>query len=206
MTFDPHEHLRQQLGFLDRSCAAFDAGYEDEATRIAVTLRVLFHQTKKSTSLLTHLGASPRLLSTVAKDLDYGKIPTMAAIWTGDPPKFKARLNASVFLSSVSVRYRWNQRICSQNGVVATRKDIILAAANRDGGAHVDDKLTPEYEALRDFQMMLYQVREGEHVSVNFAKDTHFVYLRQMGYEVLNSPELTGLVQIGSTDAAPSDP
>ena len=50
------EQLRRHIKFLERSCAAFDAGHAEEALRIAVTLRVLFHDTTKSTSLLTHLG------------------------------------------------------------------------------------------------------------------------------------------------------
>lgn len=47
--------LDRQLNFLRRSCATFDAGASDEAVRIALTIRVLVHNTKQSTSLLTHL-------------------------------------------------------------------------------------------------------------------------------------------------------
>ena len=60
------KQLSRHIGFLERSCAAFEAGYTEEALRIAVTLRVLFHDTKSSTSLLTHLGlkSSASVLST----------------------------------------------------------------------------------------------------------------------------------------------
>src|SRR6266545_3514326 len=44
--------LQRQLGFLKRSCEDFDAGQHDEGLRIAVSLRVLFHDTSASTSLL----------------------------------------------------------------------------------------------------------------------------------------------------------
>ena len=50
------EKLTEQLRFIQRSCAAFDNGAEDEALRIATALRVIFHNTQKSTSLVTHLG------------------------------------------------------------------------------------------------------------------------------------------------------
>ena len=50
-------HLQKQLGFIERSCASFDAGFYDEAIRIAVSIRILLHDTKSSTSLLTLLGA-----------------------------------------------------------------------------------------------------------------------------------------------------
>jgi hypothetical protein len=52
------QHLRKQLGFLERSCASYDAGHKDEAIRIATTIRVLIHNTKASTSLLKHLNAT----------------------------------------------------------------------------------------------------------------------------------------------------
>jgi len=37
--------LDRQLNFLRRSCAAFDGGAFDEAVRIALTIRVLVHNT-----------------------------------------------------------------------------------------------------------------------------------------------------------------
>jgi hypothetical protein len=47
--------LREQLGFIERSTRFFDEGHEEEALRLATTMRVLFHDTALSTSLLTHL-------------------------------------------------------------------------------------------------------------------------------------------------------
>jgi len=44
--------LREQIRFIERSCKTFDQGEEDEAIRLATTLRILFHDTSKSTSLL----------------------------------------------------------------------------------------------------------------------------------------------------------
>src|SRR5690242_19364364 len=51
------QHLRRQLLFLAHSCSSYDHGFHDEALRMAVVLRVLFHDTKQSTSLLKHLNA-----------------------------------------------------------------------------------------------------------------------------------------------------
>jgi len=50
-----YRNLKMQLDFLNRSCLSYDQGFQDESFRIAVVLRVLFHNTKKSTSLLHHL-------------------------------------------------------------------------------------------------------------------------------------------------------
>ena len=52
---DFNEQLETQVSFLRRSVNAFDEGYNDEALRLAVTLRVLFHDTKQSVSLLRYL-------------------------------------------------------------------------------------------------------------------------------------------------------
>ena len=48
-------HLREQIQFLLRSSQSYDEGFTSEAKRIAVIIRVLFHDTQKSTSLLTLL-------------------------------------------------------------------------------------------------------------------------------------------------------
>src|SRR4051794_39690166 len=48
--------LAEQLDFLRRSVDLFDAGHESEAIRLAVPIRVLVHDTGKSTSLLQLLG------------------------------------------------------------------------------------------------------------------------------------------------------
>jgi hypothetical protein len=58
---DFHAHLKTHLGFLARSCIAYDQGHLEEALRMAVSLRVMFHDTQSSTSLLRHLGAKGRV-------------------------------------------------------------------------------------------------------------------------------------------------
>lgn len=49
-------HLNEQIRFLQRSAASYDNGFEDEAKRLAVVIRVLMHDSPNSTSLLTLLG------------------------------------------------------------------------------------------------------------------------------------------------------
>jgi hypothetical protein len=66
--------LKKQLKFLNSSCEAFDAGDMEEAIRIATCIRVLFHQTRESISLITHLGgADIKLLSTTI-DVEPGTV------------------------------------------------------------------------------------------------------------------------------------
>jgi hypothetical protein len=60
--------LAEHLGFIERSCRAFDEGHTEEAFRIATSVRVMLHDTTQSTSILEHLGAKGRvkLLTTTA--------------------------------------------------------------------------------------------------------------------------------------------
>src|SRR5919112_1162240 len=51
------QELKKQLGFIRRSCQGYDEGEVDEAIRIAVPIRTIMHDTRHSTSLLTHLNA-----------------------------------------------------------------------------------------------------------------------------------------------------
>nr|MBA4117264.1 hypothetical protein [Rubrobacter sp.] len=81
------------------------------------------------------------------------------------------------------------------------RRDIVLAAANKDGGTHVDAKLTPEYERLiSPDALAMYggdiHLVDGRTVRPIPNTDTHLVYLRQMGYEMLESPALRSLLSI----------
>src|SRR5690554_2237057 len=49
-------HLKDAVWFLQASGAAFDAGHLAEAKRLAVSIRVLVHDTSQSKSLLGQLG------------------------------------------------------------------------------------------------------------------------------------------------------
>src|SRR5215813_13675886 len=59
--------LAEQVQFLERSCEIYDKGEESEAIRIATSLRVIFHHTQKSTSLVEHLGFKKRKMLSTAR-------------------------------------------------------------------------------------------------------------------------------------------
>ncbi|MBD3649308.1 MAG: hypothetical protein HUJ31_18080 [Pseudomonadales bacterium] len=50
------EHLREQIRFLIASAESYDRGFEGEIKRLAVSVRVLVHDTANSKSLLGLLG------------------------------------------------------------------------------------------------------------------------------------------------------
>lgn len=196
------EQLRRQLGFIERSCSAYDLGHLEEAVRIATAVRVLVHQTPRSTSLLTHLQADgTRLLSTSPplreerglRKIYYNGLASIR-IRDGSAHLFAGLGNRS---HSELLHWRawWEQVVwlLADNRPV-TRRDIVLAAANKDGGAHVDEKLTVEYEELaRDGAAGFFTVQNGPVSSPQPFRHAHFVSLRQIGHEILASQELVAL-------------
>ena len=75
-----------------------------------------------------------------------------------------------------------------------TRKMIVLAGANKDGGSHVDAQLTAEYAALaKDGAVGSFVYETPDHKREEPIGDAHLVSLRQMGHELLHSPQLIAI-------------
>jgi hypothetical protein len=72
-----------------------------------------------------------------------------------------------------------------------------LATANKDGGAHVDDRPSVEYETLKTTGQrgFFHYSPTGEMGNFVPIMDAHLVYIRQMGHEILGSPELIALTK-----------
>ena len=69
-----------------------------------------------------------------------------------------------------------------------SRKDVVLTATNKDGGAHVDQKLTPAYEMLAAGGAVGSFIWGSDSVKQTFPiTKAHLVALRQIGHEVLRS-------------------
>ncbi|RJG02777.1 hypothetical protein [Noviherbaspirillum sedimenti] len=198
---DFREHLQRQLGFLERSCESYDAGYRDEAIRIATIIRVLIHNTKASTSLLQHLNATTiNLFSTTSEPspqtLFFVGLGMMRMSSDGKNDYFPQLGDGPPISTFVPVPKWWEQVVMVFGGHRISRRDIVLAAANKDGGAHVDLKLTPQYEALaQDGSVGAFIYETQGKMNEAPIEDAHLVSLRQLGYEVLHSPELQALAK-----------
>lgn len=195
---DFKEHLKKQLGFLDRSCQSYDASFADEAVRIATVIRVLVHQTGASTSLLKHLNATTiNLLSTTFEPSPQtGYFVGMGMMRVGDEKsEYFPQLVEGPMNEFIPVSKWWNQVVMVLDAKhKITRKHIVLAAANKDGGAHVDEKLTDEYVALSAAGAVgtfVYETQGNREEAP--IESAHLVSLRQMGYELLHSPKLVEL-------------
>ncbi len=142
-------HLEEQLGFLRSSTAAFDSGDPREAKRLAVTLRTLLHDTKHSRSLLGQLGRkTDKFWNTAVPDkpgnlLAYGGLVGVQ-LGPGDM-KYAPRFD-DFGGSWIDFETWWNAPVLRERGAPAlSRRDVVLTAADQDGGAHVDSGLDEGY-------------------------------------------------------------
>ena len=197
MSTDFKRHLQRQIGFLERSCASYDASYTDEAIRMATVLRVLMHNTSRSTSLLSHLGATLIKLVDTCPPLSPKAVMYhgMGMHILGSDSRYVPNLDKTPFANPVPFAQWWDQVVYVLD--VSTRlrrRDVVLAAANKDGGAHVDAQLSSEYERLAADGAVGTYVTESD--GKNYERpvaDAHLVCIRQMAYEVLHSPDLRAL-------------
>ncbi len=199
---DFHSQLADQLAFIEASCERYDQGHVREGVRIATSLRVLFHQTTRSTSLLSHLRATNiELLSTcgIAKP-GQQFFPAMTDILVDPASKrmeYVPKLQVS-YERSVPFNTWWFREVVylsKSDDLKITRKDLVLGAANKDGGAHVDVALEPQYEqVLAGLGWSMRISPDNESSQSVPCRHDHLAALRQMRYEVLNSPQLARLI------------
>ena len=147
-----HKHLKDHIAFLSASADAFDSGFEAEAKRIAVSIRVLVHDTKRSTSLLKQLGMKDIPFVDTALPINPQSKTVHAGLFAlsvqpDKPAGYLALLDdARKPATPIDFESWWNATVLiDKNRRPITRKDIVLSIADQDGGAHVDPDLGEEY-------------------------------------------------------------
>jgi hypothetical protein len=138
-------HLEEHIGFLKTSADLYDGGTLAEAKRLAVSIRVLVHDTQASKSLLAQLGMKGRHFIDTASDRPRSVVTSYAGLvgmlLTAGPAEFVPHLDA-VSSRSIPFEQWWAAPVIidfKQREI--GRKRLILAVANQDGGAHVDPDL-----------------------------------------------------------------
>lgn len=164
------EILREQMAFLRSSASSYDNGAHHEAKRLALTIRLLIHDTPRGQgrSLLSQLEMKD---SMVFRDTAMGE---------PFPPLVAEENTESIFLGSSLAMMRfpkdstapltcvpsgvpghngravafeewWHAEVVSmgwQPGDRFSRRTLVLTVANKDGGAHVDPELDDAYRSL----------------------------------------------------------
>jgi len=86
----------------------------------------------------------------------------------------------------------WNSKIFdSKTGYVLTRKDLILALANKDGGAHIDDKIDERYKYFKSGDLIIMNVNG---VPQGFQNIPSYSSALQIAWETLHSIKRANLL------------
>jgi hypothetical protein len=189
-TEDLAEHLAEQTAFLHASCDSFDRGFDAEAKRIATVARVLVHDTQNSHALLGLLGKKNIYFFDSAPPLDPNNQMTESPLLMMGTGKdnYLAPLDSG---PSFAHRWRpfdgwWDDPIFRDSqGRTLSRRELVLTAANQDGGAHVDPALNETYADLgknNSLGWRVYDASGGKPMSgaVKAA-------IRQIGHEILRT-------------------
>lgn len=192
--------LQTTIRFLKKSALDYDAGDEDEALRMAVSLRVLFHETqgrRPSIPLLKHLDYLDKEILTSADGRSLVCFIDQQ-IKTSYPPGVSAHPRLQKEFRVTKFDQWWAGEVVFHSKTKTKdffRKDVILTAANQDGGAHVDLTLEEFYEEIASGKTLLGMnpgklIYPGELRAKDefiFANNIHLALIRQFTHEVLST-------------------
>jgi hypothetical protein len=201
--------LAEQLRLLDKRCRDFDEGDWGEAVEMATRLRVILNPGgKKTPSILQSLGAEKvPLLGTCEPIEDSDNVlGTFGGLYrqrfAKDENGVLYELTPKLGDTDYKVEFpanRWWEHIVHVVGNggdrhVYCRKDVVAGIANKDGGAHLADSIPESYDVMsRPGGIITVTIgSEGATEDVPVA-GVHLAMLRQIAYEVLNSPALVAL-------------
>jgi len=190
------ELLAQQIQFLEASAAAFDGGFTGEAVRMAVSIRVLCHDTAMSVSLLSQLAMKDQKFVSTAIEHNPKNILThsglVAQYMTANGTEYIAPLDDVVGVRYLDFKDWWDEIVfLDVRGRSLSRKRLIQIAANEDGGAHVDPALNEIYRDIKRNNALGWVFRTPKGQSP--LGDPSAPSIRQITHEILKilKPEYT---------------
>lgn len=172
------EALGEQVDFLQESARRYDTGRSGESKRLALTLRILLNDAgRNSKSLLGQLGIKDQLwfIDTAGEIDPANLISTMGMLYIestaqgsyyrpnlGDHPRIpSAPIEAQVHALLQGLKLPrppgfhlrfdqwWEEPVVKDaKGNSFSRKTLVHALADTDGGGHIDPGLDPAYHAL----------------------------------------------------------
>ncbi len=185
--------LEAQLKFLDLSSKSYDNGFEDEAIRLAQSLRVLLHDGRDS-SVLTQLKQKNNLLfaTSISRYIPINAVSYIGlsgmSFEVGGESKYVPICNQSDETQNFWIGFDdwWNQIIIDDKINIFTRRDVVLYAANKDGGAHVDPKIEHKYYELIFNNSIGWETCIGDE-SKPMDNNIAYTSIRQIAHEFLFS-------------------
>lgn len=187
-------HLAEQVQFLEASAASFDAGFEGEAKRLALTIRVLVHDKGRSRSLLGQLGMKGGVFfdtsTDMGRDSHLAQHPLVGFVHAPEElPRYIALLDlvSPRDVREVDFETWWNGVVfVDQSGRKMTRSGLVLSVAEQDGGAHVDPALNAAYAALSRENSLGWVAGGPGREEIPLASP-HLATVRQIAHELLKA-------------------
>src|SRR3990172_8370265 len=181
--------LRDQIAFLRTSCNFFDKGDSHEGKRIALLVRILVHNTQQSRSLLMQLGyenalqfVSRALMKRPCSGPYHGLLNIAFGKTIRYVPKFDDEDARPMLFEDW-----WNEPVLKDaGGTFYSRRELVLAVANTDGGAHVDPEMDETYSKLSRENHVGYEVAVGGK-AIQWHENPVLPSLRQIGHEILET-------------------
>ena len=187
------QHLQEQLEFLQRSADSFDQGFEAEAKRLAVTIRVLVHETRHSKSLLDQLNQKSIQFVDSAVPETPGNLQTHSGLTVmvvspSNGSSFAAPLDETYNgrIQTTDFQNWWEATVINDaNGTTLSRKALVLSMADQDGGAHVDPSLNSAYAELSRNNSLGWISSDG--ITTQPMGGSERAAIRQIAHELLKS-------------------
>jgi hypothetical protein len=183
--------LVEQVEFLKLSCTSYDSGFQGEIKRLAVSVRVLVHDTTASVSLLQLTGKKNRNFFDSSDPFDSESVVSHSSLvqfhLTPSGTRSRAHLDDVIQGSWIPFDAWWNGVVLvdSQRNEFS-RKDIVLTLANKEGGAHVDHKIDEAYFNLRNKNAMGWETTLADGRVVP-GEDNVPATMRQIAHELIKS-------------------
>ena len=144
-------------------CDCYDRGNDIVALSIAAAIRTLVHDTERSKSLLTHLGRKnvPYLSTNFREPREAIHLGLVRRInvgvndGVGGEAKYWPLCDERYFpaprqhFQFIPFDDWWEECVCENHRSALTRRDLVLAVANKDGGSHFDAKVEERYDDFR---------------------------------------------------------
>jgi hypothetical protein len=198
--------LQEQITFLQRSCILFDNRAHDEGLRMATALRIMFWDKGRNVSLLSHLKLRDGyMLSTSRGHGDYKDYLQYILNFSSSIPVSTLPMLGDKFRAITFNEWWCHESVFVHDGQKYSRQRIVLSAAHKDGGAHVDKELEDFYEVLSSgrfgFGLKGNFTYAGpppfEQNVTQYAPNAHLSLLRQFSHETLASAQQFNWLQNG---------
>jgi hypothetical protein len=196
------DRLKEYIKLIAALCDSYDNENDIVVISIATAIRVLVHDTERSTSLLMYAGRKDgQYLSTCLRNpkeqVHLGLVRRInvgvndgrggeAKYWPLCDERYFSIPNEDFAL--LPFDDWWKQRIFENQSSYLTRKDLVLAVTNKDGGAHFDNEVDKRYDDFRKTWSggsSLFGRRSG--IKRGYDNIPIYPAIRQIAFELLQS-------------------